>query len=167
MVSDLLSGCCSLGSLGLRQVSIPFRCLSNAIICDLKRRTSSSPRAPAGAAEKTTQPRRMFRPSCELKTCTPATRSAWASGHFSGQTAGAILLLVVGVTPTGNRDAGKFATDATQLPTGCQPGSLAKPAHGRSHKAARPQLLTRRARLDDHSFGTEESQACRRRLRPP
>jgi hypothetical protein len=29
-----------------------------------------------------------FRPSCELKTCTPATRSAWASGHFSGQTAG-------------------------------------------------------------------------------
>jgi hypothetical protein len=28
-----------------------------------------------------------FRPSCELKTCTPATPSAWASGHFSAQTA--------------------------------------------------------------------------------
>src|SRR5256886_17690781 len=38
---DLLSGCCSLGSLGLRQASIPFRCLSNAIICDLRRRMSS------------------------------------------------------------------------------------------------------------------------------
>src|SRR2546430_17344407 len=38
---DLLSGCCSLGSLGLRQASIPFRCLSNAIICDLKKRMSS------------------------------------------------------------------------------------------------------------------------------
>jgi Transposase, Mutator family len=25
-------------------------------------------------------------PSCELKTCTPATSSAWASGHFSAQT---------------------------------------------------------------------------------
>jgi len=33
----------------------------------------------------------------------------------------AILLLVVGVTPTDNRDAGKFAADTTQLPTGCQP----------------------------------------------
>src|SRR6185437_16089350 len=32
---------CSLGSLGLRQASIPFRCLSNAIICDLRRRMSS------------------------------------------------------------------------------------------------------------------------------
>jgi hypothetical protein len=38
-----------------------------------------------------------------------------------------------------------FAPDATQLPTGCQPESLAKPARGRSHKAAQPQLLTRRA----------------------
>src|SRR5260370_18249701 len=38
---DLLSGCCSLGSLCLRQASIPFSCLSNAIICDLKRRMSS------------------------------------------------------------------------------------------------------------------------------
>src|SRR5215472_13207467 len=35
---DLLSGCCSPG---LRQASIPFRCLSNAIICDLRRRMSS------------------------------------------------------------------------------------------------------------------------------
>src|SRR5262249_52349787 len=38
---DLLSGCCSLGPLGCRQASIPLRCLSNAIICDLKRRMSS------------------------------------------------------------------------------------------------------------------------------
>src|SRR5438128_5099303 len=49
------------------------------------------------------------------------------------------------VTPTGNRDAGKLAADATQLPTGCQPESLAKPARRRSHKATQPQLLTRRA----------------------
>jgi hypothetical protein len=42
----------------------------------------------------------------------------------------AILLLVVG-------DAGKFAPDATQLPTGCQPESLAKPARRRSHKPQR------------------------------
>src|SRR6516162_6453960 len=28
-----------------------------------------------------------------------------------------LSLLVVGITPTGNRDAGKFAPDATQLPT--------------------------------------------------
>src|SRR5262249_132028 len=39
---------------------------------------------------------------------------------------------------------GKFAADATQLPTGCQPESLAKPAHRRSHKATQPELLTRR-----------------------
>jgi len=32
--------------------------------------------------------------------------------------------------------------DATQLPTGCQPESLAKPARRRSHKATQPQLLT-------------------------
>jgi len=38
---------------------------------------------------------------------------------------------------TGNRDAGKFAADATQLPTGCQPESLAKPTRRRSHKATR------------------------------
>ena len=38
---DLLSGCCPLGSLGLREASIPFRCISNAIICDLRRRMSS------------------------------------------------------------------------------------------------------------------------------
>src|SRR6516165_4635999 len=38
---DLLSGCCSLGSLGLREASIPFRRLSNAITCDLRRRMSS------------------------------------------------------------------------------------------------------------------------------
>jgi len=44
-------------------------------------------------------------------------------------------LLVVGITPTGNRDAGKFAADATQLPTGCQPESLAKPARRREHGA--------------------------------
>src|SRR6516165_5916819 len=38
---DLLSGCRSLGSLGLREASILFSCLSNAIICDLRRRMSS------------------------------------------------------------------------------------------------------------------------------
>jgi len=37
------------------------------------------------------------------------------------------------------------SADATQLPTGCQPESLAKPARRRSHKATQPQLLTRRA----------------------
>ena len=52
-----------------------------------------------------------------------------ASGHFSAQTVRRDSLLVVGVTPTGNRptgnrDAGKIAADATQLPTGCQPESL-------------------------------------------
>src|SRR3989441_423199 len=53
------------------------------------------------------------------------------------QTVRGDCLLVVGVTPTGNRDAGKFAADATQLPTGCQPESLAKPARRRSHKPQR------------------------------
>jgi hypothetical protein len=43
-----------------------------------------------------------------------------ASGHFSTQTGRRDSLLVVGITPTGNRDAGKFAAGATQLPTGCQ-----------------------------------------------
>jgi hypothetical protein len=41
----------------------------------------------------------------------------------------------------GNRDAGKFTADATQLPTGCQPESLAKPARRRSHKATRGSCL--------------------------
>jgi hypothetical protein len=66
--------------------------------------------------------------SCELKTCTLATCSAWASGHFSA----AILLLVVGVTPTGNRDAGKFAQ-------GNPPAAAYAPRE-----------------LDDHSFGPED-----------
>ena len=35
---DLLSGSCSLGALGSREASIPFKRLSNAIICDLRRR---------------------------------------------------------------------------------------------------------------------------------
>src|SRR2546430_13396157 len=78
-----------------------------------------------------------FCPFCEPKTCTLATRSAWASGHFRRKSRVAILLLGVGVTPTGNRDAGKFAADATQLPTGRQPESLAKPARRRSHKPQR------------------------------
>src|SRR6266516_3248387 len=50
---------------------------------------------------------------------------------------------VVGVRPTGNRDAGKFAADTTQLPTGYQPESLAKSARRRSHK---PQRVYRRPR---------------------
>jgi hypothetical protein len=54
---------------------------------------------------------------------------------FRGKLCVAILWLTVGITPTGNREAGKFAPDATELPTGCQPESLAKPARRRSHKA--------------------------------
>jgi hypothetical protein len=69
-------------------------------------------------------------PSCELKTCVPATCSAWHLAIFRRKLRAAILLLVVGVTPTGSSDAGKFAADATQLPTGCQPESLAKPGTG-------------------------------------
>jgi hypothetical protein len=89
--------------------------------------------------EKTTPSRGMVSaPSCELKTCTLATCSAWASGHFSAQTAGRDSSARFGVKPTGNRDAGKFAPDATQLPTGCQPESLAKPARRRSHKPRPP-----------------------------
>ena len=63
-------------------------------------------------------------------------------------------LLVVRIMPTGNRDAGKFPADATQLPTGCQPESLAKPARRRSHKATQPQLLTRRE-LDARTSATK------------
>jgi hypothetical protein len=88
----------------------------------------------ASSYKKTAPSRGMVSaPSCELKTCTPATCSAWASGHFSAQTVVAILLIIVGVTPTD-----KFAADATQLPTGCQPESLAKPARRRSHKPNAP-----------------------------
>src|SRR5262249_52237728 len=47
---------------------------------------------------------------------------------FRGKLRVAIFYSFVGVTPTGNGDAGKFAADTTQLPTGCQPESLAKPA---------------------------------------
>jgi hypothetical protein len=53
-----------------------------------------------------------------------------ASGHFSAQIARRDSSTRCRVTPTGNRDAGKFAADATQLPTGCQPESLAKPGTG-------------------------------------
>jgi hypothetical protein len=40
-----------------------------------------------------------FCPFCEPKTCTLATRSAWASGHFRRKSRVAILLLVVGDLP--------------------------------------------------------------------
>jgi hypothetical protein len=76
---------------------------------------------------------------------TAGSRLRSASGRFPTQTVRRDSLFVVGITPTGNRDAGKFAADTTQLPTGCQPESLAKPARRRSHKATQPQLLTRRA----------------------
>jgi hypothetical protein len=46
-----------------------------------------------------------------------SARSAWTSGHFSAQLRVAILLLVIGVTPMGSRDAGELTADATQLPT--------------------------------------------------
>jgi hypothetical protein len=52
----------------------------------------------------------------------------------------------------------KFAPDATQLPTGCQPESLAKPARRRSHKLAQgsPAAAAYAPReLDDHSLGPE------------
>jgi CRP-like cAMP-binding protein len=62
-----------------------------------------------------------FCPSCELKTCTPATRSARAFDHFLGQIARRDSSARCRVTPTGNRDAGKFAADATQLPTVANP----------------------------------------------
>jgi hypothetical protein len=45
----------------------------------------------------------------------------------------------------GNRDAGKFAADATQLPTDCQPESLAKPARRRSHNPREKATLQARA----------------------
>jgi hypothetical protein len=41
-----------------------------------------------------------------------STRSAWTSGHFSAQLRVAILLLVIGVTPS----AGELTADDTQLP---------------------------------------------------
>src|SRR5262249_5934631 len=79
----------------------------------------------AAPKKKATPPRgTVSAPSCELKTCTPATRSVWASGHFSGQTAGRDSSARFGVKPTGNRDAGKFAPDASQLATGCERESL-------------------------------------------
>ena len=84
--------------------------------------------------------------SCELKTCTPATARRFF-GHFPTQTVRRDSLLVVGITPTGNRDCGKFAADATQLPTGCQPESLAKPARRRSHKATHLRAASSTAAL--------------------
>ena len=66
-----------------------------------------------------------------------------ASGHFSTQTVRRDSPCS-GITPTGNREAGKFATDTTQLPTGCQPESLVDRMLGRAgaavHLAARKQL---------------------------
>src|SRR5215475_14132186 len=38
---NLLSGCCSLGSLGLRYASIARRRVSSAIVCDFRKRISS------------------------------------------------------------------------------------------------------------------------------
>src|SRR3989442_7154244 len=78
-----------------------------------------------------------------MKTCSRPPARLGFLAIFRGKLPVAILLLVVGVTPTGNRDAGKFAADATQLPTGCQPESLAKPARRCSHK---PQRVYRRPR---------------------
>ena len=58
----------------------------------------------------------------------PGHGSVRLPANFRRKLRVAILLLVAGVMPAGNRDAGKFTADATQLPTGCQPESLAKPA---------------------------------------
>jgi hypothetical protein len=58
--------------------------------------------------------------SCE-KDVYAGSRSSWLLAIFRGKSRVAILLLVVVVTPTGNRDAGKFAADTTQLPTVANP----------------------------------------------
>jgi len=42
---------------------------------------------------------------------------AWRVGHFPMQPQRRDSPLIVGITPTGNRGVGKFAPDATQLPT--------------------------------------------------
>src|SRR5262249_12311025 len=55
--------------------------------------------------------------------------------------------------------------DATQLPTSCQPESLAKPARRRSHKATHPQLLTRRE-LDGRTSAAKASRSPCRRYSP-
>jgi hypothetical protein len=128
------------------------------------------------ARQKKLPPRGMVSaPSCEL-TCTPATCSAWASGHFSAQTARRDSSARCRVRPTGNRDAGKFAAGATQLPTGCQPESLAKPARRRSHRhpsrscsrAASSTAVLARPRHSDRLSRSLASfdalQSCDRRL---
>ena len=86
----------------------------------------------------------------------PATCSAWASGHFSAQTARRDCLLVVGVTPTGNRDAGKFAADAHSIADGLP---TRKPSETSSSPLAQgnPAAAAYAPReLDDHSFGPED-----------
>jgi len=54
----------------------------------------------------------------------------------------------------GKQGSGKFAADATQLPTGCQPESLAKPTRRRPHKRVyrRPKKKPRSGRGRDLEF---------------
>jgi hypothetical protein len=62
--------------------------------------------------------------SCEQKTCTPATRWIGLLAIFRRKLRVAILC-------SWSRDAGELTPDTTQLPTACQPESLAKPARRR------------------------------------
>ena len=54
----------------------------------------------------------------------------------------------------GKQGSGKFAADATQLPTACQPESLAKPTRRRPHKRVyrRPKKKPRSGRGRDLEF---------------
>jgi hypothetical protein len=62
---------------------------------------------------------------------------------FFGAMRVAILLLVVGVTPTGNREAGKFAADATPIADGLP---TRKPSETSSSPLDKPQRVYRRPR---------------------
>src|SRR5215467_9194132 len=96
------------------------------------RRSPRDPRARVSIVEVRTPIQTHTRPATQNARLTayPLQGEIGATVRRCAPTSG---LLVVGVTPTGNRDAGKFAADTTQLPTDCQPESLAKPARRRSH----------------------------------
>jgi hypothetical protein len=90
-----------------------------------------------------------FLPLSVLKDVYAGSPLGLASGHFSAQIARRDCRLVVATMPTGNRDAGKFAAYATQLPTGCQPESLAKPARRCSYKPQRVYRCPRGSARND------------------
>ena len=91
---------------------------------------------------------------------TPCSSAAglWAApaiGSLSTARSVTILLLVVGVTPTGKGMLENSPADTTQLPTGCQPESLAKPARRRA-QGNPPAAAYAPRELDDHSFEPED-----------